>query len=277
MHKITLSSHDLSFSPSYDNRAASDWRIVANDVPQGTLITANTPNGNAALFSSTATNSDIPAVGKLAAHMKTAAADIAKIVSETIPAKIMEKIEPVIRKLVQDFLNARLATVRVADKIALDEATAIQLPSSYDAALAGEVIKQWGNLTKGQKLEAIADWPPFAIQAVARTGQQLSGLSEEEWQHVMLDRIRAVNIRREISPDNPNFALTPNAEHPIARGIDEVKVNLSIDDANRIHDARVSNVLQAEAMLRDVVLFASVTLGKSSAEAFDILMGKDRG
>lgn len=255
----------------FDNTAPA-WRIASNETDHGTLIRLDGPNGTAALFNSTAAVDDIPALRKLAASIESAAAKIAEIVSDTIPAKIPEKIAPVIRSLGASFRDARVAVVKRAEEIALANATATQLPASYDPTLAQHAINQWSGLKHGERLQAVSDWPDYAVQAVARLGQQMTGLSPDEFQAVEM-RIRVFNLRSRVNAENPNFAIQPNAENPIARGLDESKINAFIEDQTRIHELRLTSIKQAEDMLRNVVIFVSVALGKPVAEAWEILQG----
>lgn len=255
----------------FDNTAPA-WRIASNETDHGTLIRLDGPNGTAALFNSTAAVDDIPALRKLAASIESAAAKIAEIVSDTIPAKIPEKIAPVIRSLSVSFQGARTAVVKVAEEAALADATAIQLPATYDQALAQYSLNQWAGLTHGQRLQAVQDWPDYAIQAVARVGQPMSGLSLDEFELVHR-RVRVFNLRRRINANNPSFAVLPSADNPIARGLDENKVNAHIEDLSRIHDLILTSIKQSEEMLKGVVIFAAVALNISIENSFRLLTG----
>lgn len=254
------------------NNASPVWRIGSSETDHGTLIRLDSPNGTAALFNSTAAVADIPALRKLAASIEAAAANIAEIVSDTIPAKIPEKTALVIRSLIGPFQGARTAVVKVAEEAALAEATAVQLPTTYDQALAHYSLNQWAGLKHGERLYAIQTWPDYAVQAVARVGQPMSGLSPDEFELVQR-RIKVLNLRSRINANNPSFAVLPSADNPVARGLDENKINAHIEDLSRIHDLILMSVKQAEEMLKGVVIFVSVALNISIDNSFKLLTG----
>lgn len=256
------------------NNTLPVWRIGSNDTPHGILTRIDGPNGTASIFTPIYGDNDIPGLRRLAASIEAAEAKIAEIFSDTIPSKSQDKMTPVLGSLKGPFQAARAGLIKEADSIALDQATAIQLPATYDQALAQHALNLWAGLKHGERLQAVQDWPDYAIQSVARSGQFLSGLSPDEFKAVNL-RTMEFNIRKRIDVSNHSFATMPNPDSPLARGLDPQKIRSHVEDQIRITEMRHASLQKGEQLLKDVIVFVAVALNIHVQNAWDVLNGTD--
>lgn len=240
--------------------------------PRGDTLMVTTPHGRAGILASTAATEAVPVLGKLVAGLAALTTTVDIVAGETLPEKIASKLEKPVRDLGPAFRDGRYGTTVAKEKLDLEtQAREIGL-QNYDPALAAYALAEFSKLDHSKKIAAIQTWPAHAIFAIKRAGQELSGLSIEEWSMVNR-RVRKLNEIMKIKENNPNFAQQPTPDQPTARGFDDAKIERFVTDQDNIHARRVEALEAADAILRNAVVFGAVALGISTQQVWEMWMG----
>lgn len=269
MHQALIPLQTFNFSSPYDNSGQPNSATLSES-ERGIVASIRTGNGPFSMLLSTAAIQEVPAVGVVAAGIENIVAKAAAIFDETKPDRVAERFLPLFKTLQTKYRAACFSTRKQRDLIHMERRSQEQPSGNYDPLTASNALIAFEKLTHREKLSVIETLPPYAVEAIKRVGQELSGLSVDEF--VLINRrMRHLNILKAIGSDNASFMKTPTADDPAAGGVDFAKVDAHVADLDRIHAARVHGVESAKMVLRDTVVFTSVALNMSTDDAFELL------
>lgn len=268
---IAAAVHDAALPVAFDNTALV---VSMQNVHDGLVI--NAPNNTNLILTERLANE----MGAFATLKNTTATIVIPKIQSIVAEYNATVVPPRIKEVVKNYLapvwqGAQDAAISYAENHELNKAKFSTAPAATDPVVEQAFRDELRALpSKAEKIRALNNWQIEVAFAVSRLGHQAFGLSAEEFEQIVINRIRAHNLTNS-NALRTTFTKEPTLNDPIARGVDNIKIAAYVQDAIATWKKRDAFVIDARTELQHMVLFASIVTDTSPEAAFDLLAGNN--